>query len=210
MPIDISEWTLLPIIQNGIAQVQQNAATLVPAIFPQMPTATQQQVITALTSGGLKSVPVQLAYVPNTQPSLPGVWLYQTPGGEERGLDIVGSAYTYDVAASGLTTDQGIGSRKSWQFTVGTINVVDLLVLGGLVKWSLIGARDTLGASPNGYLEQHLSWSGWSPMVNSAGDVIFPYHQTLTFTVTLIESAASTNPDLITGTTPATLLTASD
>ncbi|NMP20769.1 hypothetical protein [Sulfobacillus harzensis] len=209
MPIDISEWTLLAVIQNGIQQVQQNAATLIPAIFPQMPSPIQQQIITALTSGGLKSVSVQLAYLPNAQPQLPGVWLYQVPGGETRDLDVIGSTYTYDVSDSGLDTDQGIGSQKSWQVTVGSINVTDLLVLVGLVKWSLIGARASLGADPNRYIKQQLSWSGWSPMANSAGDVIFPYQQTLTFTITTIESAASTNTDLITGWTAATL-TASD
>lgn len=202
MAIDMSEWTLQTIVQNGIAQVQQNAATLVPELFPQMPSATQQQVITALTSGGLRSIPVQLAYLPNKTPSMPGVWLYQTPGGETRDLDVIGSAYTWDVSAKGLATDQGIGSRKSWQFTIGTPNVVDLLVIVGIVKWSLIGARGTLGADPNGYISQELSWSGWSPMANSAQDVIFPFQQTLTFTITTIESAAQTNTHLITGYTP--------
>ncbi len=202
MPIDISEWTLQSIVQNGLAQVQQDAATLVPQLFPQMPAVIQQQVITALTSGGLKSVPVQLAYLPNTTPTMPGVWLYQTPGGETRDLDVVGSTYTHDVTATALDTDQGIGSRKSWQFTIGTPNIVDLLVIVGIVKWSLIGARGSLGGDPNGYITQELSWSGWAPMVNSAGDVVFPFQQTLTLTITTIESAAQTNTDLITGYTP--------
>lgn len=206
MAIDISEWTLQTIVQNGLAQVQQNAATLIPELFPQMPATTQQQVITALTTGALRSIPVQLAYLPNTTPKMPGVWLYQTPGGETRDLDVIGSAYTFDLSAAGLDTDQGIGSRKSWQFTIGTPNIVDLLVIVGIVKWSLIGARDTLGGDPNGYLTQELNWSGWTPMANSAGDVIFPYQQTLTFTITTIESAAQTNTTLITGTTPATLI----
>lgn len=208
MPVDVSEWTLLNVLQAGIAAVQTDPATAVPALFPQVPATLQQQIIASLGPGGsLATIAVLLAYLPNTAPKLPSVYLYGVPGGEVLAEDVIGSRWgqTGLPNAGGVTTLQGIMSRKAWQITCATVNLTDLLVLVGLVKTALLAARPTLGSAPNGYIEQLLTWSGWSPMANSAGDVIFPFQQTLTFTVTTVESAAVSNAAVITGITPIVL-----
>lgn len=209
--IEVGEWALLPILQNGLTTVQANAATLIPQIFPQAGATLQQQIITTLTTGMLKSVPLMLAFLPNEPPTLPGVWLYGQPGGEVPSEDFLGNQWNQQPTmnssgqVTGYTSSQGIMVRKAWNLTVGTTNVYDLLTLTGILQWSLIGARATLGAEPNAYIEQVISWSGWSPMTNSAGDVIFPYQQTITFTITVVDDAQTANTDLITGYTPYSL-----
>lgn len=213
--IEVGEWTLLPIVQNGIATVQADPATLIPQIFPQASTALQAQIQAALTTGSLKSVPVMLAFLPTETPQLPAIYLYGMPGGEDKSQDFIGNQWNEVPvvnsagAITGYTTAIGVTVRKTWNFTIATTNINDLLTLVGIVQWSLIGARLSLEARPNAYIEQVLAWSGWSPMANSAGDVIFPYQQTLTFTITVVDDAQSINTDLITGYTPYSL-TASD
>ena len=209
--IEVGEWTLQAIIQNGIATVQTEAATWIPQLFPQASSALQAQIITALTTGSLKSVPVLLAYLPTQTPSLPAIYCYGIPGGETPEDDMIGQQWNEvpitnsSGTVTGYTLSQGIMVRKAWNFTIGTINVNDLLTLTGLVQWSLIAARRALGATPNAYIKQLLSWSGWGPMANSAGDVIFPYQQTLTLTVTVVDDAQQAQTDLITGYDPPTL-----
>jgi hypothetical protein len=217
MALDVSEWTLVPLIDTYLQNAQTNAATLVPELFPQASSALQAQIITSLgATGSLASVRVQLAYLPNAQPAFPSVYLYEVPGGEDISGDVIGNVVQEEPVTdangtiTGWTTWIGILSRKSWQITVGTVNITDLLVLVGLVKAALIAARPSFGASPNAYQAQNLSWSGWGPMANSAGGVIFPFQQTLTFTITTYESTETTNTTLVTGTTPATILTASE
>lgn len=216
MSIDVSEWTLLPVIQTALQNAQTNAATLVPALFPQASSALQAQIIASLSAtGSLATVSVQLAYLPNATPKLPAVYLYEVPGGEQVSGDTLGSLMSNSPvtdasgAVTSWTTAIGILSRKAWQCTVATVNITDLLVLVGLVKAALIAARPSFGQDPNAWIEQTLQWSGWGPMANSAGDVIFPFQQTVTITVTTIESTETTTTGLITGTTPGTILTAS-
>ncbi len=209
--IEVGEWTLQAIVQNGLTTVQGAAATLIPQILPQASAALQAQIITALTTGGLKSVPVLLAYLPTQTPSLPAIYCYGIPGGETPENDVIGQQWNEvpitdsSGTVTGYTLSQGILVRKAWNFTIGTVNVNDLLTLTALVQWSLIAARRTLGAWPNAYIQQILSWSGWGPMANSAGDVIFPYQQTLTFTITVADDAQSVNTPVITGYNPATI-----
>ena len=213
MPIDVSEFVLQSTIQAHIQSVQQDAATRIPEIFPQMTATMQQQVATSLQSGGaLATIPVMLAYLPNAQPKLPAIYLYEVPGGEEVRGDVIGNRLrsTAITSSSGTVTGQqtmvGIYARKAWQITcAAAVNITDLLVMVALVKHALIAAREGFGAEPNAYVEQMLSWSGWGPMANSAGDVIFPLQQTVTFAITTYESATSINTQIMTGTSPSHL-----
>lgn len=213
MPIDVSEFVLQSTLQQHIQAVRQDAATRIPQIFPQFSATIQQQVVTSLQAGGaLATVPVFLAYLPNAQPTLPAVYLYEVPGGEQVSGDVIGNVLQSEPIRSssgtvtGWETAVGIYSRKAWQITcAAAANLTDLLVIVALVKHALIAARAGFGAAPNAYVEQTLSWTGWGPMANSAGDVIFPLQQTVTFTITTYESATSLTTDLITGTSPSTL-----
>ena len=212
MAIDVSEWTLLPLIQSYLQAAQTTAATLIPDLFPQASSTLQQQIIASLSAGGsLANVRTQLAYLPNTTPALPAIYLYEVAGGEQVSGDVIGNI-VQDIPVTdangtitGWTQAIGIQSRKAWQITVGTINITDLLVLVGLVKGALISARPRLGQSPNAYITQEITWSGWGPMANSAGDVIFPFQQTLIFGITAFESTEITTTTLITDITPGTL-----
>ncbi len=209
--IEVGEWSLLAVIQNGMATVQANAATLIPQIFPQANSALQSQIVTSLTSGSLKSVPIMLSYLPNETPQIPAIYLYGDAGGEEVSDDFIGSQWEQQPVLNssgsvvGFITSYGIMVRKTWRCTVGTTNINDLLTLVGLVQWSLIGARLSLGEVPNRYIQQIIGWSPWGPMANSAGDVIFPYQQTLSYTITVVNDAQSTNTDLITSYTPSSI-----
>ncbi len=215
MAIDVSEWTLLSVIQQSLTTVQAQAATQVPEIFPQLNATLQQQIITSLSTGSLRTIPVELAYLPANQPALPAIYLYAAPGGEEVGDDVIGSQMAEPAItdSSGTVTGYGIPQnimvRKVWQITCGSTNITDVLVMVALVKNALLGARQALGQTPNAYIHQAIQWTGWSPMANSAGDVIFPLQQTVIFTITTIDSSWSVNSDLITGYTPYSL-TASD
>lgn len=212
MPIDVSEFVLQSTLHEHIQSIQQNAATRVPEIFPQFSSTMQQQVITSLQSGGaLAKILVMLAYLPNAQPTLPAIYLFEVPGGEQVSGDFIGNLiHTAPVTSSGTVTGWettvGIYTRKAWQITCAVAaNVTDLLVIVGLVKHALIAARAGFGQSPNSFIEQTISWTGWGPMANSKGDVIFPLQQTLTFAITTYESATQTTSQLITGTDPSAL-----
>jgi hypothetical protein len=117
------------------------------------------------------------------------------PGNEAPDLDVIGEVYgsVPVIDSSGTVTGAqrvlGVGLRKTWALTVASINVTDVLTLTALVTAILVQARPVLGAAPNYWLNQHLAWQGWGPMANSAGDVIFPYQQTLTFSVTVAATA---------------------
>lgn len=205
--IEILEWQLQTVVQNAVATYQANAATLTPEIFATAPAYLQTELQNTLGNPATQ-IAVNLAYVPNAQPALPGVWIYGTPGQEQQERDLIGNVFAQvpvlnsSGQVTGYTERSAVYATSSWNLTCAAVNVNAALGLFALVKWALYQARLSLGQPPYELISQVMSWSVFSPMANSAGDVIFPYQRTLTFTAEHLESWSQLDDTLITAYDP--------